>query len=119
MRYTHQQHLRTAADFSEIRASGKKWECGFFYAHFLEKAESLSPVRRLGVIASRRIGNAVQRNRAKRLLREVFRNNQALLPENCDLLLVARPSIRRADYQGLEQKFASSVQGFVRKPAQA
>jgi ribonuclease P protein component len=111
MRYTHQQHLRTAADFSEIRASGKKWECGFFYAHFLEKGEARPPLRRLGVIASRRVGNAVQRNRAKRLLREVFRNNQVLLPENCDLLLVARPSMSRATYQRLEQKFIASVQG--------
>ena len=114
MRYTHQQHLRTAADFSKIRASGKRWECGFFYAQFLDSPEPRTAVRRLGVIASRRIGNAVVRNRAKRLLREVFRNNQDLLPDNCDLLLVARPSIRRTDYHKLEELFKATIHGCVR-----
>lgn len=114
MRYTHQQHLRSAADFSEVRASGKRWECGFFYAHFLDNPDTRPAGRRLGVIASRRVGNAVQRNRAKRLLRELFRNQQSMLPENCDLLLVARPSIRRANYQRLEEPF----QIFLKKLAQ-
>jgi ribonuclease P protein component len=117
MRYTHQQHLRTAADFSGIRASGKKWECGFFYVHLLDKGGTRPALRRLGVIASRRIGNAVERNRAKRLLREVFRNNQSMLPENCDLLLVARPSIKRADYQKLEDRFRTSLQANLNRPS--
>jgi ribonuclease P protein component len=84
---------------------------------FLKWANPVPPYAASGSLHQERIGNAVQRNRAKRLLREVFRNNQALLPENCDLLLVARPSIRRADYQGLEQKFEASVKGCVRAQA--
>lgn len=116
MRYTRQQHLRTAADFKKIRASGNRWECGFFYAHLQATAEAGEPLRRLGVIASRRIGNAVARNRAKRLLREVFRLNQDQLPAGCDLLLVARRPITRARYTDLERKFDAMVQRIV-KPA--
>ena len=110
MRYWRHQHLRKTTDFLEIRASGKKWECGFFYVNFLNRPDRAEPLRRLGVIASKRIGNAVARNRAKRLLREVFRLNQDLLPESCDIVLIARAYIRNATLAGLERKFREAVQ---------
>lgn len=110
MRYLHQQHLRTAADFSKIRASGNRWGCGFFYAH-LQAPGACSPARRrLGVIASKRVGKAVQRNRAKRLLREAFRLNQTLLPESSDLLLVARAPLPESDYRSVEKAFRKAAE---------
>ncbi len=45
---------------------------------------------RLGVVASRRIGNAVARARAKRLVREAFRATRDLWPEDVDLVVIAR-----------------------------
>ncbi len=46
---------------------------------------------RLGIVASKKIGGAVARNRAKRLLREVFRLRAALFPAGIDLVVIARP----------------------------
>jgi len=46
---------------------------------------------RLGVVASRKIGNAVARNRAKRLVREAFRLHQGALPTGVDLVVIVRP----------------------------
>ena len=46
--------------------------------------------QRLGITASRRVGNAAQRNRAKRLLREAFRCVRAGLPSGLDLLVIVR-----------------------------
>ena len=48
---------------------------------------------RLGVVTGGRIGGAVVRNRARRLLRETFRLHQHDLAGPVDLVLVARPSI--------------------------
>lgn len=48
------------------------------------------PWARLGVTVSTRVGNAVQRNRVKRLLREVFRIRRAELPP-VDLVVIAKP----------------------------
>jgi ribonuclease P protein component len=51
------------------------------------------------------VGPSVQRSRAKRRLRELFRNQQTLLPRGCDLLLVARAAVNRWQFPELEKKF--------------
>jgi len=49
--------------------------------------------QRLGITASRKVGNAVQRNRAKRLLREAFRCVRSQLPRGLDLVVIVRQGI--------------------------
>lgn len=115
MRYSSRQHLRKAADFQAIRASGKHQACGFFYLNFLNQPDRDPPLRRAGFIASKRVGNAVQRNRCKRRLREVFRNNQDLLPPSCDVVLIARPATINANASEIERQFRSAIQSFKEK----
>jgi ribonuclease P protein component len=52
------------------------------------------PHARLGVVASRKVGPAVTRNRAKRLVREVFRRSRAVFPAGFDVVVIVRPSPR-------------------------
>jgi ribonuclease P protein component len=56
------------------------------------------------------VGHAVLRNRAKRRLREIFRQRQDLLPPNCDLLLIARREITTTPMSELGQKFVEACQ---------
>jgi ribonuclease P protein component len=64
---------------------------------------------RVCVIASTKaVGNAVQRNRAKRRLREVFRLHQHHVPADCDLLLIARLAATTSPIGELEKKFAEA-----------
>ncbi|HEX2100833.1 MAG TPA: ribonuclease P protein component, partial [Candidatus Synoicihabitans sp.] len=71
----------------------------------------------VAVVASRAaVGNAVQRNRAKRRLREVFRAHQAKIPADVDLLLVARTSLNRLEYREIERKFVSACATLFRAP---
>lgn len=55
-----------------------------------ERSES-RPVRRIGITASRKVGGAVVRNRVKRGVREWFRRNRHELPEDVDVVVIARP----------------------------
>lgn len=70
----------------------------------------LSPsIARLGVVASRSaVGNAVQRARAKRRLREVFRAHQQRVPDGYDILLVARNALNRLEYREIERRFVDA-----------
>gem|GEM_PF-164373 len=74
------------------------------------------PLRRLGVVASRAaVGNAVQRNRAKRRLRALFRLHQQTLPPSGDLLLVARRLLNRLPWAVLETRFVAYASGLLRQ----
>ena len=64
---------------------------------------------RVGVVASTAaVGCAVERARAKRRLREVFRAHQSLLPADCDLLLIARKSVIQWEFPQLERVFVDA-----------
>lgn len=55
----------------------------------------------VAVVASRRVGGAVQRNRARRILREAWREVASLAGDGDDVVIVAREAIRGAKTQDL------------------
>lgn len=92
--------LTRSTDFKRVRRDGKS------YAHpyvVLLVQASEAPRVRVGVTAGRSVGGAVQRNRAKRMLREAIR---PLLPElnpGWDMILIARPTILTASLLEIHQ----------------
>jgi ribonuclease P protein component len=85
--------LRRTADLTRVRREGRSWTHPLLvlvaHPNGLERT-------RVGVTASRRVGPATARNRARRLLREAARHVHPALPPGWDLLLVARAQILRA-----------------------
>ncbi len=69
---------------------------------WLRKAEDAS--LRLGVVASRKTGAAVARNRSRRRLREAFRLNRHLFQGKVDIILIARRSIVNASWKDIEEE---------------
>jgi ribonuclease P protein component len=60
---------------------------------------------RLGLTVTRKVGHAVTRNRAKRMLREVFRRHRQTLVPACDLVINVRPALLDRPLQRLEREF--------------
>jgi ribonuclease P protein component len=58
----------------------------------------ISGNRRLGITVSKKTGNAVRRNRIKRLIREYFRLNKLQLSESQDIVIVGKKNIPRLNY---------------------
>ncbi|MCC6415040.1 MAG: ribonuclease P protein component, partial [Opitutaceae bacterium] len=74
MRFRPEQHLRSQSDFRRARDEGRRYQCDAFTLWWWQNPDPALTMRRLGVVASTAaIGMAVQRNRAKRRLREIFR----------------------------------------------
>lgn len=97
--------LRRSIEFQNARTFGSRQECGFFLWNLVRQPPTPSGERRLGVITTRRYGKAVQRNRARRRLRALFRCNEHLLPAGCHLVLVARRRMLNASWSELEACF--------------
>lgn len=64
---------------------------------------------RLGITASKKIGGAVSRNRAKRRIRELFRKRQADFVSGKDVCIVARTALISADAERVKRDFDSAV----------
>jgi len=107
MRFRASQRLRWSRDFDAVRQSKLRADVGHFIVQIRLREDT--GLRRLGVIASRRVGNAVLRNRCKRRLRELFRLHQELLPTSCDTVLVARRSLPTAPWDELVQRYQKAM----------
>jgi len=108
MRFTGRQRLRRASEFEAVRNRGQRMACEPFIVQIMphpDVDEASGVLRRLGVIASRRVGPAVCRNRAKRLIREIFRLNQDVLPSRCDVVMIVRKKISQYSFQQLQENF--------------
>ncbi len=104
------QRVKRARDFRAAREHGRRTDCGAFQLVWSARpAPADTTPSRVGVVASKAgIGNAVQRNRAKRRLREVFRKHQHAVPAGLDLILTARPALLRLGLADVEQKFLAA-----------
>ena len=93
------QRLQRTAQFRETYDQNRRWH-GRHMVLFLRAAPDAS--LRLGVVASKKVGNAPERARAKRRLRDAFRRNRARFTASTDdVVLVARRSILTAPWPNL------------------
>lgn len=101
-RFLSGEHVRKRADFELIYKTGFK-RSGRLMTMFTREREA-GPAR-LGIAATRKMGAAVERNRAKRLVRELFRHHKPVT--SVDVVVVPRREILAAPYERIETEFRS------------
>jgi ribonuclease P protein component len=103
-RFRRRQHIRRWADFQAAYDGGRRLGSRSMTVFSLPRPGEGS---RLGIAATRKLGGAVERNRAKRLIRELFRRNPA--PPGFDLVVVPRRALFDATFSSLEAEYVATV----------
>jgi ribonuclease P protein component len=105
MQFRPTDRIRRRAEFQEIYGRGTKVH-GRYSTVFLLRRQSGNG--RLGIAATRKFGGAVERNRAKRLIREVFRRNKIAAP--FDIVVVPTRGLLDASLTVLESDYRSIIE---------
>lgn len=114
-RFLRKERLTAKRDFAAVFNKGeKKRSYHLLHACLLKKPGKMA---RLGLIVSKKVGNAVVRNRVKRRLREIFRKNKEKILTGADVVLIAKPGIQNCTSGELEKIFLFEIlKNHVRLP---
>ncbi len=100
------ERIRKSQEYSRIYKQGTRHYTRRF---IIITCSNPSGVRRLGTAVGRKAGNAVQRNRIKRLVREFFRLNKSRLPAAQDIVIIAKKGIGPLTFKEVSSELESRL----------
>jgi ribonuclease P protein component len=92
--------LKNSAQFERVRREGRTWGGGLLVLNAARNGDDLV---RCGFITGKKVGKAVQRNRARRLMREAVRKRLPDIDPGWDLVWIARAPIVGATYEAVRE----------------
>lgn len=113
--FPKEERLLTRRDFLRVQGRGRKIATPHLIGVALPSREKR---RRVGLTVSTKVGNAVERNRVKRWLREIVRHQKEALPPEMDVVLIARPGAANAGLPRLERDFREIARRLSAPPSE-
>ncbi len=111
-RFRQRQRLRTRAEFDRVFRGGLRVDGSLFA---LLAATNGRDEDRLGLVVARRVGNAVARNRARRLLRDSFRRLQRT-PPGLDIVILVKAGLAAKRQADVDHELERRLADLARKP---
>lgn len=105
-----EERIRRRAEFQQVYERGARLHGRFSTVFILPNELSIG---RLGIAATRKLGGAVARNRAKRLIREVFRRNK--IAAGFDVVVVPKRELLDASLTALEAEYRHHLERALRR----
>ena len=105
-RLRKEERLRRKGDFETIAKEGVRRHTKNFLVIARKNDRGFS---RLGAVASKRLGKAVERNRVKRLMREFFRRNKDQLPPSTDYVIVGKKGAQDLQYAQVADELSAPL----------
>ncbi|MGQ9671841.1 MAG: ribonuclease P protein component [Candidatus Aminicenantales bacterium] len=100
------ERIRKKKDFLHLYRKGNRYKGKYFSLVYLPNKLTYS---RVGVVAGRKVGSSVTRNKVKRWMRELFRRNKDWLGFSVDMLIVAQPQMKEATWAELKEHYLAAL----------
>lgn len=97
--------LLTKEDFAKVKRSKLKVMTTFFWGQSIHCTENKAV--RIGIITTRKLGDAHIRNRARRIVRELFRRNVSKIQSTASMIVLPRKNMLEQEFENLETEFIS------------
>jgi ribonuclease P protein component len=110
LRFRPVEHIRRRAEFQGVYERGVRLRGRYSTTFILRNAHG---VGRLGIAATKKLGGAVRRNRAKRLIREIFRRNK--IAAGFDIVVIPNRDLLDATLTVLETEYRGLVERGTRQ----
>jgi ribonuclease P protein component len=104
LRFPKSRRLTRDSEFRRVRTEGKTMRGDMLTIGFLKGVEP-NAIARAGFITSKRVGNAVVRNRTRRRLREIFRTHQHEIRDGIWIVTIASARAARETFRALEDEW--------------
>jgi len=109
------ERIRKQSDFTSIYNRGNRYRGRYFNLVYLTNDLDYS---RMAFVASKKVGNAVKRSKAKRWMRVLFRRKKELLNDTLDLVMIATSEIHETSWERLQEEYLKAIR-FMNKRSQS
>jgi ribonuclease P protein component len=101
------ERIRKKKEFLFLYKKGNRYRGRYFTLIYLTNDLSYS---RMAVVASKKVGRAVVRNKVKRRLRTLYRRNKQVLQKNLDLIIIAKKEAHEVPWPALRDDYINALQ---------
>ena len=107
-----ESRILRSREFRRVQKNGRKWKSRDFLFLYLPNQKNQV---RIGLVVSKKVGNAVVRNRVKRRLREIFRSKIHSYLKGVDIVVIVFSSFVEKELPCIEEQCKRALFGIVKK----